>query len=122
MKTILKNYIILLSLIALLGACSSDKKEPIENQYAKAEIELNYEPTELPKDTTNLWIGEGDIDSDTALIVIEGGPHNEIYFQTHGIDVWSALPDYYNYYRVHPHQVNGLNKSIYNWKNEFTTT
>jgi len=120
MKTILKNYLLLLTAMAFFSACSTGEKEPVK-QYAKAEKELNYEPTVLPKDTTDLWIGEGDINSDTALIVIEGGPHNAIYFQTNGIDVWSALPDYYNYYRVHPHQVNGLNKSIYNWKHEFTS-
>ena len=119
MKTTIKNYLILLSVITFLSACSKKKSEPIK-QYAKTEKELNYHPTILPKDTTNLWIGEGDINSDTALIVIEGGPHNKIYFQTHGIDVWSALPEYYNYYRAHIHQVNGLNTSIYNWKHEFT--
>ncbi len=119
MKTIIKNYLVLLSVIVFLSSCKPQEKEAII-QAAKTDKELNYQPTVLPKDTTDLWIGEGDINSDTVLIVIEGGPHNEIYFQTHGIDVWSSLPNYYSYYRAHIHQVNGFNKSIYNWKHEFT--
>lgn len=119
MKKLLINHLVLLTAIAFLCACSIEEKKPVK-QYAKAEKELNYHPTVLPKDTTDLWIGEGDVNSDTALIVLEGGPHNAIYFLTNGVDVWSALPNYYNYYRVHSHQVNGLNKSIYNWKIEFT--
>ncbi|GGI57582.1 hypothetical protein [Winogradskyella haliclonae] len=119
MKAIIKNHLVLTGIIIFLSSCNTQEKNPVILS-AKAEKELNYLPTVLPKDTTNLWIGEGDMNSDTAFIVIEGGPHNKIYFQTNGIDIWSALPDYYNYYRVHLHQVNGLNPSIYNWKHEFT--
>ncbi|WP_350290369.1 hypothetical protein [uncultured Croceitalea sp.] len=115
----MKNYVITLALITLLGSCNSQEKNEVIPLAVK-ETNFNYEPTVLAQDTTKLFIGEGDINSDTVLIIAEGGPHNQLYFDFSGRTVWSALPDFFSYYRAHIHQANTLNPTIYHWKNEFT--
>ena len=103
----------------LLYSCGQQQSTPSEERTIAKE-ELNYQPTVLAKDTTQLWIGEGDINSDTVLIIAEGGPHNQLYFDFSGRTVWSDLPNFFNYYRAHVHQANTLNPTIYHWKHAFT--
>lgn len=90
------------------------------NTFTKSENEENYAPTIFPNDTTQLWIGEGNMESDTVLLINEGGPSSQLDFEYNGKTQWSHLPNFFNYYRAHVHQIGTFNKEIFNFKNEFT--
>lgn len=115
----MKNYLFVLVGVILLSSCNSKQKTEAVQSFSD-ETNLNYQPTIFPKDTTELWISEGDIKRDTVFIVAEGGPHNQLDFEWGGKTVWSRLPDFFNYYRVHIFQSTMLNKDIYHWRQEFT--
>lgn len=119
MKNSSKTITALLLGATLFIACMQHGSEDL-TPTNNVQEELNYQPTVLARDTTQLWIGEGDIDSDTVLIIAEGGPHNQLYFDFSGRTVWSSLPNFFDYYRAHVHQANTLNPTIYHWKHEFT--
>ncbi len=115
----MKNYLTIISLLLLLSSCTTQEKKEIV-QSAKTEKNLNYPPTVLAKDTTALWMGEGNINSDTVLIIGESGPKAQLTFDWRAKEIWSRLPNYFNYYRAHIHQATTLNNSIYDWKYNFT--
>jgi len=119
----MKNQIIFLSLLLGISfaffSCKTEEKSEVLNSKESALIE-NYKPIIFPKDSTQLWLSEGNIKSDTVFIVAEGGPHNQLDFEWGGQTVWSRLPDFFQYYRIHILQSTMLNKDIYHWKNEFT--
>ena len=54
----------------------------------------NYLPTVLSEDTTDLWIGEGDLSSNTVLVIIEGGPHNQLNFEWAGREYAEFSPQF----------------------------
>ncbi|MEM9822407.1 MAG: hypothetical protein AAF985_15100 [Bacteroidota bacterium] len=85
-----------------------------------AELLQNYAPTLFPEDTTQLWMGEGDPSSDTVLLINEGGPKVHLDFEYNGKTPWSYLPNFFNYYRAHVHQIGTYNKEIFNFKKTFT--
>lgn len=115
----MKNYLVVIGIMILLSSCNSKEKKEIVPS-AKDNLDLNYEPTLMPKDTTALWMGEGDINSDTVLIIAESGPKAQLTFDWRAKEIWSRLPNYFNYYRAHVHQATTLNNSIYDWKHDFT--
>ncbi|GGI57583.1 hypothetical protein [Winogradskyella haliclonae] len=115
----MKNYLSLLVLMFLLNACNSQEKNEIY-QSSRIEGDLNYEATVLPEDTSQLYIGEGDLNSDTVLIIAESGPKAQLTFDWRAKEIWSRLPNYFNYYRAHIHQATTLNNGIYDWKYDFT--
>lgn len=119
MKHLITRLLLIITIIAFVTSCDSKNSQKTV-ETAKKEKDLNYMPTIFPKDTTSLWIGEGNINSDTVFIVGEGGPHNQLDFEWGGKTVWSVLPDFFSYYRVHIFQSTMINKDIYNWKQEFT--
>ena len=80
----------------------------------------SYSPTVLSNDTTQFWIAEGSPESDTVLIINEGGPKIHLSFEYSGKTQWSYLPNYSNYYQVHMHQAGTYNKAIFDFKNGFT--
>lgn len=84
------------------------------------EKDQNYPATIFPEDTTQLWIGEGDLSSDTVLLINEGGPSVHLDFEYNGKTQWSYLPNFFNYYRAHVHQIGTYNKEIFNYKKSFT--
>ena len=115
----MKNYLSIVCMLLLLASCNSKEKKEIA-QTVKKERNLNYEPTVFPKDSTNLWIGEGNIKSDTVLIIADSGPKAPLTFDWRAKEIWSRLPGYFYYYRAHIHQATTLNNAIYDWKNDFT--
>jgi len=115
----MKNYLAIVCMLLLLASCNSKEKKELA-QTVKKESAVNYEPTVLPKDSTNLWIGEGNINSDTVLIIAESGPKAQLTFDWRAKEIWSRLPNYFDYYRVHIHQATTLNNAIYDWKYSFT--
>ncbi len=84
------------------------------------EQSVNYAPTILPADTTQLWISEGDIKRDTVLILGDGGPKNQIDYEFNGKIGMAYLPNFKNYYNVNLHQATTYNRDIFNWKDQFT--
>ena len=72
-----------------------------------------YQPTIFPQDTTQLWIPDGDSTKDTVLIVGEGGPKNNLDFESNGRIYWEYLKTYNNYYTAVIHQSSSYNKSIF---------
>ena len=116
----MKNYLLIFSILIILGSCSTREENKENNQALKNKNSLNYEPTVLPRDTTSLWMGEGDINSETVLLIAESGPKAQLTFDWRAKEVWSRLPNYFDYYRVHIHQATTLNNAIYDWKDSFT--
>jgi hypothetical protein len=107
MKTFKQISIVSIVLILILS-CS--KQEETKIAIIKKE---DYIPTKFPVDTTKLWISNGLIDKDTVLIVGEGGPKNNLDFESNGRVYWEYLPNYKNYNIVVIHQSSSYNKLIF---------
>lgn len=108
--------ILFFSFILFLGGILSMNNSP-------KEATLNHEayaPTILPQDTTLLWLGEGSLESDTVLLINEGGPKTQLDFEFNGKTQWAYLPKYFNYYRANLHQVLSYNKEIVKFEGQFT--
>lgn len=84
-----------------------------QNSINKEVDSPTYRPTVLPKDTCQLWIGDGDIDADTVLIVGEGGPKRHLDFEASGRVYWEYLPGHERYYIAVVHQSSTYNPSIF---------
>lgn len=85
-----------------------------ENKTEVAPVERgSYSRTVFPQDTTELWIGDGDLSKDTVLIVGEGGPKNNLDFASNGRVYWEYLPNQSDYYIAVVHQSSSYNSSIF---------
>lgn len=71
-----------------------------------------YQPTQLPRDTSLLWIGDGAFSSDTVLIIGEGGPKYCLDFAAKGRAYWEYLPNHKDYYFAVVQQANTLNHKV----------
>lgn len=103
-----------LVLCMFIVSCSTVKKVDTEK------VKFSYAKTELPKDTTKLWVAEGDSTKQIVTIFLQGGPKDELDFEKRGKSSWRYLPDYKDYYSIHLHQANTLNKQIFLYDCEFT--
>lgn len=108
----MKHFIQLSTLLFLLSMIACDKKIETPQKTLRG----MYQPTVFPKDTTQLWIPDGDQSKDTVLIVGEGGPKNHLDFESNGRVYWEYLKTYNNYYTVVVHQSTTYNKSIFDAK------
>ncbi|MEM6377899.1 MAG: hypothetical protein AAF705_06785 [Bacteroidota bacterium] len=72
-----------------------------------------YQATVFPQDTSQLWIGDGDINRDTVLIVGEGGPKRHLDFESNGRVYWEYLPNQDHYYIAVVHQSSTYNSTIF---------
>lgn len=105
------RFILIATIFAFLFIQCTEKEEPkdisitVNNQQ--------YSPTVFPKDTTQLWIGDGDLSKDTVFIIGEGGPKRHLDFEASGRAYWEYLPNQENYYFVVLHQSSTYNKSIF---------
>ncbi len=79
-----------------------------------------YPATTLPTDTTQLWLAEGNPDSDTVLILCQGGPSDSLGFEQKGKVIWRYLPGYKNYEVIHLHQAQTYNPAMFNYQDTFT--
>ena len=111
----MKNLIKILMLTATFISCKSNKesKNPITEQ-------LSYPKTSIPRDTTKLWVEDGNIKSDTVLIICQGGPSKNLTFIEKGRTSYRYIPKYSNYHIVYLHQAQTLNKEMFNFNGEFT--
>lgn len=80
----------------------------------------HYPKMVFPKDSTKLWFGEGDPESDTVLIFCDGGPGTMISYDTDGKTQWRYIPNFNNYYRAFVHQSQTYNREVFNFKEEFS--
>ncbi len=102
--------ILLLFSLSLIIGCQK------ENETTLPQKRGVYQSTTFPKDTTKLWLDDGDIAKDTVLIVGEGGPKNNLDFESNGRIYWEYLKTYNNYYTVVIHQSTSYNKTIFDAK------
>jgi len=70
----------------------------------------NYEPTEIPADTTDLFEIDGFIKNDLVYIYVQGGPNWELFDRK--ISPFTWMPKSGSYIRVFPYQSQILNHSI----------
>ena len=100
-----------LFLILLIGACLACAFMVEETSISQP---LNrYQATSLSVDTTQLWIGDGDISSDTVLVIGEGGPKHFLDFESAGRVYWEYLPHHTHYYFAVVHQANTYNRTLF---------
>lgn len=111
----MKNLIKIFILTAILTGCISNRE-----QKNSESIGFSYQKTRIPKDTTQLWAEDGNIKSDTVLIICQGGPSKNLTFLENGRTSYRYIPNYSNYHIVYLHQAQTLNKEIFNYKGEFT--
>lgn len=116
----MKNPIITIILLVIVGCTSCmAQKEAILNK-PKSDVQFTYPKTILPEDTTKLWLAEGDPSNQIVTIFLQGGPKDDLDFETRGKSSWRYLPDYKNYYSIHLHQANTWNTDIFRYNGEFT--
>lgn len=115
----MKKIIIVLIVISTAFTSSKAQESSTINKTNK-EIEFTYPKTIIPQDTTKLWIAEGDATKQIVTIFLQGGPKDDLDFETRGKSSWRYLPDYKEYYSIHLHQANTWNTDIFRYDGEFT--
>ncbi len=78
----MKNVVFIILLFGLLAMHSC--KQMVGKVKVKEVASFNYQPTLFTKDTTKLWMSEGLIESDTVLIMGDGGPKNLLDYEWNG--------------------------------------
>lgn len=101
------SLFVFLVLTSLQG--QQNNLKPIVNEMDSHQ----YIPTIFPGDTSQLWIGDGDINKDTVLIVGEGGPKRHLDFEANGRVYWGYLPGHDQYYIAVVHQASTYNPTIF---------
>ncbi|MFP2997121.1 hypothetical protein ABN763_14485 [Spongiivirga sp. MCCC 1A20706] len=120
MKNITLQSLIVLALILLsVLSCDQNISKPKSKEKIDTQEPSNYAPTTFTKDTTKLWMAEGNIENDTVLIMGDGGPKNQLDYAYNGKIAWSYLNNFKNYYFVSLHQSTTYNLEIFNWKKSF---
>ncbi len=108
----MQKLLSLIILISIVGGCKP--KEVVVPTV------FSYPTTILPQDTTQLWVNDGNMDSDTILIICQGGPSRYLTFVEKGRTSYRYIPNYSNYYVAYLHQAQTLNKKIFNYTDHFT--
>lgn len=111
----MRKIILSLSILASITySCATVKK------VNQDKIKFTYDKTKLPEDTTKLWLAEGDSTKQIVTIFLQGGPKDDLDYETRGKSSWRYLPDYKDYYSIHLHQANTLNTSMFTYDCKFT--
>lgn len=110
----MKNILIVLVGFLFIVSCKSI--EPRNNDNP----DFSYPETKLPKESTKLWVAEGDSTKQIVNIYLQGGPKDELNFEKRKKSVWRYLPDYNNYYNIHLHQSNTINPKMFTYDCNFT--
>lgn len=101
----------LFCLILLIYSCKAPLLQSNNHQ--------NYPPTIFPTDTTQLWATDGTINSDTVLLICQGGPAQELTFLEKGRTSYRYIPNYSNYHIAYVHQAQTLNNKMFRYKKDF---
>lgn len=105
-------------LFVLINNCkNSNRKTSIVEER---KTDSPYSETILPQDTTRLWITDGNIESNTTVIICQGGPSKQLTFQEKGRTSYRYIPNYSNYNIVYLHQAQTYNPDIFNFKQIFS--
>lgn len=104
---------VLIIFIAILSSCKTNQKETDS-------VEFSYPQTILPNDTTQLWAKDGNLESDTVLIICQGGPSKALTFVEKGKTSYRYIPNYSNYYIAYLHQAQTLNNKMFDFNGQFT--
>ncbi|MEM6722400.1 MAG: hypothetical protein AAF598_00105 [Bacteroidota bacterium] len=104
------------SLLGLLVILLASPFHPVPTGNTLAEEGI-YVPTRLPADTTQLFIGDGDLALDTVFVIGEGGPKSSLDFEAKGRVYWEYMNRQSNYYFAVVHQASSLNPSIFTGRN-----
>ena len=110
----MKNIIKLTCCLLVIVSCKS--VEPSNNNNP----DFSYPETILPEDDTKLWLADGDESNQIVTIFLQGGPSDELNFEKRKKTVWRYLPDYNNYYRIHLHQANTVNTTMFTYDCNFS--
>lgn len=108
---------IILPLVIILVACTSCKTAQPTNRMNP---DFSYPETILPKDTSKLWIAEGDSTKQIVTIFLQGGPKDELNYEKSKKSPWRYLPNYQDYYSIHLHQANTYNPKMFTYDCNFT--
>lgn len=113
----MKQIVLKLSAIMLLILSCNSKKNVLNiNRH----IDFTYPKTEIPEDVTKLWVADGDSTKQIVTIFLQGGPNDVLKFEKARKSGWRYLPDYNDYYRIHLHQAQTLNPSIFTSEGDLT--
>ncbi len=108
-----KEMLYLFSLFSIILACTNPQNT--DNHSVE-----NYPPTLFPSDTSQLWIADGNLSSDTAVIICQGGPDKDLTMELYGRTSYRYLPGYNNYSIAYLHQAQTYNKEIFNYQKDFS--
>jgi len=111
----MNKLILLIALVSILTSCKTN-----QNGENNKSVEFSYPKTVLPEDTTRLWAEDGNIKSDTVLIICQGGPSKNLTFKEKGRTSYRYIPNYSNYHIAYLHQAQTLNKEMFDYKGEFS--
>ena len=111
------KFLKILLIFTLIGCKNTNQKTSSE---AEKKIESTYLQTIFPQDTTKLWVTDGNIKSDTTLIICQGGPSRQLTFIEKGRTSYRYIPSYSNYNIVYLHQAQTYNPEIFNFKSTFS--
>ncbi|RMA58017.1 hypothetical protein [Ulvibacter antarcticus] len=113
----MKSFLTIIISISLFLSASIATSQPI-NQTLNTNF--SYPETILPSDTTKLWLAEGDPTNQIVTIFLQGGPKDDLDFETRKKSSWRYLPEYDKYYAIHLHQSNTLNPAMFAYDCDFT--
>ena len=111
----MKNIICTVFLVLSFLSCKS-KKQKRDLDTTK----FSYQKTIIPKDTTRLWVEDGNIKSDTVLIICQGGPSRNLGFIDKGRTSYRYIPGYENYRIAYLHQAQTLNQDMFGYNGDLT--
>ncbi|MCB0632782.1 MAG: hypothetical protein R2824_25010 [Saprospiraceae bacterium] len=110
-----EKTIMLLMAAFVLHCCSSKESTSIGSQTA-----VGYERTQLPYDTTQLWITPDSLIRELVIIDCPGGPDSILEFQSRDQQRYRYLPDYSRFSIVSLYQAQSFNSSLYQYARVFT--
>ncbi|WP_452225140.1 hypothetical protein [Lacinutrix chionoecetis] len=111
----MKHIVLTLSIILIaFTACKTSQPSNGSNP------DFSYPETILPKDTSKLWVAEGDSTKQIVAIFLQGGPKDELDFEKREKSVWRYLPNFEDYYSIHLHQANTYNPKMFTYDCNFT--
>jgi pimeloyl-ACP methyl ester carboxylesterase len=67
-----------------------------------------------------LWAEDGNQESDTVLLICQGGPSKNLTFIEKGRTSYRYIPNYANYHIAYLHQAQTLNKKLFEYNGEYT--
>ncbi|PCE64076.1 hypothetical protein [Sediminicola luteus] len=90
-------------------SCQDPKPKPYDSSKANTPQATNY----FPNDTTALWVTDGQKESDTVLIICQGGPSDSLGIIAKGKTPYRYIPNYNSYNIAYLHQAQTYDPAIF---------